>query len=739
MKGDAIAPFGAHVELLRSVLAQRASIVARIEGLLNAQRKPAEFLQDVRHLRRSFEECFFPRAGAASHALPRALEAARVESGFKPREYRGLHNDLVDPAEMMSRAFLMWRQTRWPGNYGRGRYAQTLFNLYLLRLLKLLSLRLWDDGVADTGARLAELESLLDGVWKTSPPDQPVLLRDARWLIPLAQSPTTEELAGYFAIAEHVAEHLPAPDSLEVQRAGTVMAGGHLRSQLLHVATQKGAGLDDRGLLLGTRKSNALDIALLVQSLVPLLEAYEDALAAGDDARRLEWASAILQGISPDPELFLNCDELLGPYSIIEYLFVAEDAGHASYTATGERHLRLLAEYRERMQRMARALHTDCTRFRPTPGSYSPYGALYGFSSQLLEHMALKSLQPDAETRFRLEQVFEAGGAEQLAWVSGWRKLPHVPKEVIERFDYPQRFAEDVFARVERALQRAASGEAPSAVGRLVVDAPPGEKAGALPALPARYVLSSDRAAVASDNATHCEQADLLHSRTEGELVVSFPTPSGWTGISKDVLTDIVGAGATARVVDLPAGAAAVLRLTCPRLVATGTQHVVVMGVAGCGKSTLAERLATELAWPFAEGDRYHPPANVAKMAAGVALTDADRLPWLETLAAWIAEREAEGTSSVLACSALKRSYRDVLRGGAPRVRFVHLRGSAEILAARLGGRSGHFFPSELLASQLATLEPLGSGEDGIEIDIALDRDSQLREALDALGLAPGP
>jgi gluconokinase len=166
------------------------------------------------------------------------------------------------------------------------------------------------------------------------------------------------------------------------------------------------------------------------------------------------------------------------------------------------------------------------------------------------------------------------------------------------------------------------------------------------------------------------------------------------------------------------------------------TQHVVVMGTAGSGKSTLAERLAADLGWPFAEGDQYHPPANVAKMAAGIALTDADRQPWLEALAAWIAAREVEGASSVLACSALKRAYRDVLRRGAPRVRFVHLTGAFELLATRVGGRKGHFFPRELLASQLATLEPLAKDEDGVEIPATLDRDAQLRAALEALGLA---
>jgi gluconokinase len=159
------------------------------------------------------------------------------------------------------------------------------------------------------------------------------------------------------------------------------------------------------------------------------------------------------------------------------------------------------------------------------------------------------------------------------------------------------------------------------------------------------------------------------------------------------------------------------------------------MGVAGCGKTTVAEGLAAALGWPFAEGDAFHPPANIAKMSAHVPLEDADRWPWLQALADRIAGEEAAGRSSVLSCSALKRSYRDLLRTGAPRVRFVHLHGDQALLAARLGARAGHFFPPDLLASQFATLEELGADEDGVVVDIALDPDAQFRAALRGLGL----
>jgi len=141
------------------------------------------------------------------------------------------------------------------------------------------------------------------------------------------------------------------------------------------------------------------------------------------------------------------------------------------------------------------------------------------------------------------------------------------------------------------------------------------------------------------------------------------------------------------------------------------------MGVSGTGKSTIGVALADALGLPFVEGDDLHPAANVAKMAAGVPLTDADRAPWLDRVAGALAR------PVVVTCSALKRRYRDRLRDAAPDVAFVYLHGTAELLAARMEGRDGHFMPTALLASQLATLEVPAPDEDAIPVDVALRPD----------------
>ncbi|RZM25109.1 MAG: gluconokinase [Sphingomonas sp.] len=139
---------------------------------------------------------------------------------------------------------------------------------------------------------------------------------------------------------------------------------------------------------------------------------------------------------------------------------------------------------------------------------------------------------------------------------------------------------------------------------------------------------------------------------------------------------------------------------------------VLVMGVSGSGKSSVGVALAERLGVPFLEGDSLHPAANVAKMAAGLPLDDADRVPWLAAIATWMEDR----TDGVVACSALKRAYRDRLRESAPGMRIVALLPPPDILAERLGHRRGHFMPGSLLASQLATLEVPGDDEDAIVV-----------------------
>lgn len=149
-----------------------------------------------------------------------------------------------------------------------------------------------------------------------------------------------------------------------------------------------------------------------------------------------------------------------------------------------------------------------------------------------------------------------------------------------------------------------------------------------------------------------------------------------------------------------------------------GTRHVVVMGVSGCGKSTVAAALAESFGWEMGEADSFHPQSNIEKMSAGIPLDDDDRRPWLEDIAAWMAEHAKAGRSTVVACSALRRMYRDILREGPPNLAVIHLDGPIEVVAERLAGRKGHFMPPSLLQSQYDTLEQLEPDELGIRIDL---------------------
>jgi gluconokinase len=168
-------------------------------------------------------------------------------------------------------------------------------------------------------------------------------------------------------------------------------------------------------------------------------------------------------------------------------------------------------------------------------------------------------------------------------------------------------------------------------------------------------------------------------------------------------------------------------------------QHLVLMGVAGSGKTTVAGLLAQRLGWPSAEADEFHPASNVAKMAAGVPLTDDDRGPWLQAIARWIADQDAAGRCSIVTCSALKRSYRDLLRDGRPQARVVFLAVDREVLAARLAARHGHFFRASLLDSQLAALEPPAPEEGVLTVAASAPPAELVAQIISGLGLPGTP
>ena len=164
--------------------------------------------------------------------------------------------------------------------------------------------------------------------------------------------------------------------------------------------------------------------------------------------------------------------------------------------------------------------------------------------------------------------------------------------------------------------------------------------------------------------------------------------------------------------------------------------HLVIMGVSGTGKSTIAAALSEQLGWACAEADEFHPQANIDKMSQGIPLQDNDRWPWLQEIQDWMSARAGAGKSTVLTCSALKQSYRNLLSRAQGRVLFVHLDGDAHLIGERMQGREGHFMPPTLLPSQLATLEPLSAAElagGSMRLDISRTPEELVRSVLAAL------
>lgn len=163
----------------------------------------------------------------------------------------------------------------------------------------------------------------------------------------------------------------------------------------------------------------------------------------------------------------------------------------------------------------------------------------------------------------------------------------------------------------------------------------------------------------------------------------------------------------------------------------SGTPPVVVMGVSGAGKSTVGMALAQRMRVPFLDADTMHPPANIAKMAAGQPLDDDDRYPWLEKVGEWLAGHRDGG---VVSCSALKRKYRDRLRAHCPQAEFLHLAGAPALITGRLSARTGHFMPAALLRSQFEALEPLAADERGATVDAGRDVDAIIADFLHDAG-----
>jgi carbohydrate kinase (thermoresistant glucokinase family) len=165
---------------------------------------------------------------------------------------------------------------------------------------------------------------------------------------------------------------------------------------------------------------------------------------------------------------------------------------------------------------------------------------------------------------------------------------------------------------------------------------------------------------------------------------------------------------------------------------------VIVMGVSGCGKSTIGALLASHLGWGFEDADSFHPASNIAKMHSGIPLTDEDRWPWLDAVAAWIDKARGSGGHAVVACSALKRSYRDVLIGNRPDIRLVYLKGDETVIARRIAARHGHFMSQSLLHSQFEALEEPGPGENPIIVSIEPQPPEIVARILSAMNMVEG-
>lgn len=574
-----IISFPDHVSLLTWFLERRGQIADEIETrLLNVQGKAASRSRNRAEIERVFNSCFFESGG-----LPRAfsglrgqLAAAHLADGFEPvmLEQRSHQLDTVD---LVQRAYDYWGRDRWPGRNGRLTFARVLYGVFMLQQLEHLSLRIWDEGNADAGDCLRQIQSLLDTLNGASGSN--VFIRDARWLIQTAQGALTRHLQPYFTVAERISSSLSSADRLEVHKAGAKLAGGHLRSQLRYRAAEQGLAADDPQVLAITRNSNSMDAALLVADLVSLLEAYKAALLENDVLPRRELANAVLQGVSADPELFLSRLDLLGPSTVIEDVFLERRDGSAPrFTSAGFAHLDRVARYRALIRELAHPLGEDGLKLGGPGIEYSPFGIAYGFCADIVSGMVMDSLLSHSTFGLSLEDMFAADGEPgfRAARALEWQALPTRGGEQ-NHFEYSLEWARQVVDRTGMALRAIATGEASRETpglpgGRLfvVADAPGASTPSGLPdgiVSAQEHCVTSDLHRALANGATAFPRSQILLDRKEGRFLASVEVDGKWFAVSKAVLTACACQGKDALITEVPLPVIDVLRLTCPDLV----------------------------------------------------------------------------------------------------------------------------------------------------------------------------
>ena len=586
-------PFSDHIALLEQFLKGRTAIVGGLERqLFSARGKAHAGSGDRESVADILDACFFESPTISRHlsGLKGQLHAAHLTDGFEPARQDG-YSRALDPVELALRACHYWDSTRWPGTNGRLAFAQSLYAVFILRQLEHLSVRIWDDQAEE---RLRDVQRLLDRLNA----EKIQMVRDARWLIQTAQGPLTRHIEPYFIKAANISGSFTDTDRIEIHKAGAVLAGGHLRSQLRHLSFRTGWAFDDPQLLALTRSSNSMDMALLVRDLVPLLDAYSAACVRQDGDARLALADAILQGLSADPELLLTRLDLLGPSTMIEELFIERGDTHAArqagpievgrnfscatYSSLGEVHREYLARYGELLGCTAESLRQDSRALDPAGAAYSPLGIVYGFCADLFSNMVLNTLRSPSPSDLSLEDVFLSRGRleEKQTQAREWERLPKGEGERAP-FEHSPEWAAQMYARLAGTLEaRAAHPAEPNAsqfpTARLyvvprgvAVDAPRGFPVaqGFSPVVSAQeHCLTSDVARARMTGATALTADRISADRADGRLLACAQADGAWFGVSKVPLTLCASQGKDALLMDLPAGVIDLLRVVCPEI-----------------------------------------------------------------------------------------------------------------------------------------------------------------------------